>query len=408
MAYGTNNQTITGRYKKFTQSAKGGPWVLSQDSGQSERVVSQGRTGTKTPGWPRLKTTSVGLPVINNYSFSINVVNGAKGFLEQPCNPPTVQVGTRHYGQTRYQGLGSDGSLLAISAAEETALDNRVANDILQKCKHQQVNLLQAYAERCQTADLMASTATRIYNTIRYLRKGEIGKAANEVGVKISRRKKAKFNKHFAKDQKLATASGWLQLQYGWEPLLNDVYGSAEAIAEAENKQMVAKVQSSKKLRREKSTFDNTSANWNIWGESETELTIKYVVYFSVDPGLTRTLAQVGITNPALIAWELLPFSFVADWFIPIGNYISNWDATLGCTFGTGCKTRFIKQSGKSTWIGARNGWSGSTTGSTTYVAVTRTKLLTFPSARPPSFKNPMSFDHVANAMALFYALFRR
>jgi hypothetical protein len=33
-------------------------------------------------------------------------------------------------------------------------------------------------------------------------------------------------------------------------------------------------------------------------------------------------LRQMGLGNPASILWERLPYSFVIDWFIPIGNYL--------------------------------------------------------------------------------------
>jgi hypothetical protein len=29
----------------------------------------------------------------------------------------------------------------------------------------------------------------------------------------------------------------------------------------------------------------------------------------------------LGLTNPLNVAWELVPFSFVVDWFIPIGSF---------------------------------------------------------------------------------------
>jgi hypothetical protein len=34
---------------------------------------------------------------------------------------------------------------------------------------------------------------------------------------------------------------------------------------------------------------------------------------------------SLGLVNPAEIAWEVVPYSFVVDWFLPIGSYISAW-----------------------------------------------------------------------------------
>lgn len=43
--------------------------------------------------------------------------------------------------------------------------------------------------------------------------------------------------------------------------------------------------------------------------------------------------AKVGLTNPLSVAWELIPFSFVVDWFLPIGKYLDALDVPLLYTF---------------------------------------------------------------------------
>jgi len=43
-------------------------------------------------------------------------------------------------------------------------------------------------------------------------------------------------------------------------------------------------------------------------------------------------LEQFGLANPAALAWELIPFSFVADWFVGVGDYLNAQTALLGLT----------------------------------------------------------------------------
>jgi hypothetical protein len=43
-------------------------------------------------------------------------------------------------------------------------------------------------------------------------------------------------------------------------------------------------------------------------------------------------LQQLGLTNPALVAWELVPFSFVFDWFIQVGDWLTGLTALQGVT----------------------------------------------------------------------------
>jgi hypothetical protein len=36
---------------------------------------------------------------------------------------------------------------------------------------------------------------------------------------------------------------------------------------------------------------------------------------------------NLGLTDPLSVAWELIPYSFVVDWFVPIGTYLDNLNA---------------------------------------------------------------------------------
>lgn len=47
------------------------------------------------------------------------------------------------------------------------------------------------------------------------------------------------------------------------------------------------------------------------------------------NPGL-RQLNGLGLLNPALLWWELLPYSFVVDWFLPVGDVLTSLTAGIG------------------------------------------------------------------------------
>jgi len=41
-------------------------------------------------------------------------------------------------------------------------------------------------------------------------------------------------------------------------------------------------------------------------------------------------LARWGLINPATVVWELVPFSFVVDWFAPVGNTLDALTSGVG------------------------------------------------------------------------------
>lgn len=65
-----------------------------------------------------------------------------------------------------------------------------------------------------------------------------------------------------------------------------------------------------------------------------------------VDNPHVFSVEQMGLLNPASIAWELVPFSFVIDWFIPVGKYVASLSEYAGCSFVNAYETTFIRTRG--------------------------------------------------------------
>jgi hypothetical protein len=122
-------------------------------------------------------------------------------------------------------------------------------------------------------------------------------------------------------------------------------------------------------------------------------------------------MAGFGLTSPVSLAWELIPFSFVVDWFLPIGSAIQAFSAFEGLTFMSGYKTYFtksnvlLKVSENYTHVDVNplNSYVLKDKGSCFGFRVTmnRSVLSNFPSPSTPKLKNPLSLIHAANAAAL-------
>lgn len=111
-------------------------------------------------------------------------------------------------------------------------------------------------------------------------------------------------------------ASTWLQAVYGWMPLFNDMKNGAEFLA------------SSLSTRRRttyraiaRTTGVVTSASPSNWSAKGSCSKLYYVVA-RIEEKTQRSLAFNGQLDIKQIAWELTPYSFVADWFIPIGSWL--------------------------------------------------------------------------------------
>lgn len=109
-------------------------------------------------------------------------------------------------------------------------------------------------------------------------------------------------------------ASNWLELQYGWLPLLQDAEDGAKMLAHFLEVPFHKTVKFGDLRGGSISGASTPYAGWG--GACHTRVSYTALIK-------ERNVAQLtGLTDVASVAWELLPYSFVVDWFIPIGDYL--------------------------------------------------------------------------------------
>jgi len=296
---------------------------------------------------------------------------------------------------------------------------SRLNSALLPLIKDQKVNLAQVFAERSLTAELVTSTAITLAKTFSDLKRGNlVGAVKTLTGspppkhVKNFWKKYGPINIHTnpqgAKDR---AANTWLQLQYGWKPLLQDVYGSAELCAQSLQRSRVTKVSTKQKYKSYVQNIYHVGLSGNLVATENyyDTFSCKQSCSFSVESAAARSMSEIGVSNPLALAWELLPYSFVVDWFLPIGPWLGNIDATAGLTLNS----RVISY--------AYHHWCefvcspGSNAGDQYDVDMSarpeiweygRDTFGTFPNNPLPEFKNPFSMTHCLNALALLGQVF--
>lgn len=163
--------------------------------------------------------------------------------------------------------------------------------------------------ESHQTLKLIGDSASRIYKGLKLVKRGNIVGAAYALGggkavKRLSPRAIASKT----------PASAWIELQYGWKPLLEDVHGAAQFLAKQLEFPLVKTYKVQKRKRLTTTTTGGTLGAAS-YGETRGQLIARLS---------EASVAQLsGLLDPASVAWELLPWSFVVDWFIPIGSYLA-------------------------------------------------------------------------------------
>jgi hypothetical protein len=351
---------------------------------------------------------------MNPYTCSKAVHRYASGAFETR-NKAYPFYRSRDVGALENIWVQTDRSWTDVSAEERAAVDNLARSRTLLKLKDSSVNLGQMYAERKQAARMIGETAINLAKCMTSLRTGDYAAAARAIGVEPPRRAvnryRKEFNKDYGRNQSKAIANGWLGLQYGWKPLLSDIFGACEAIANSQYAPIRSRVIGKAKTVVERTKVITDANRITLTSVETIEYIRKYTVYFQMKNEVNHTMSAMGVTNPLLLVWELLPYSFVVDWFIPIGNYLSSFDATVGLDFDKGCATEFRRITTTRKWV-AVNGnrfadtINGFANGGSEWVTVSRGPIFSFPLPGYPSFKNPVSLVHAANAIALLQKTF--
>lgn len=247
-----------------------------------------------------------------------------------------------------------------------------------------------------QALKMITDSATRIYKGYKAARRGNFYGAAVALLHATPR-------EHLL--SKKVHANNWLELQYGWLPLLQDTHDAAQFLAHQLNYplQTVVHVHA----RRKYESFSPIGSGWVQFGhiQGQLDLHIKAILKEK------DVMALSGLLDPLSVAWELMPYSFVIDWFIPIGNYLSarGLKSALTGTFVTSTK-RLVRQSEPKlmhNWGSDGDPWMVGLGNSTAnyWTTVHGSRSISTNLAIPlPSFKplgKVASWRHAANAVAL-------
>lgn len=286
-------------------------------------------------------------------------------------------------------GGGESAPRLSFSPAEENMLLDKLG----EKIRGHTFNAGVFLGTQHQTLAMITHTAFRVRQGINaLLRKGRTrdivralttGKVDVRSGYEVTSLKPADLS------------DLWLEAQYGWLPLLNDVDQGVKALARNYDtyysNRFVAQIQ----------VQDNgflTSTNTTT--EYETRLGKRIIYNVTGTNKLEFQLTAMGLKDPASVLWELTPWSFVVDWFFPVGTFLSNL-ALFPSLSGTWVSTLYRRSTTKFTTSSSSFPMVRPQT--QLEIDVTRTVGSSPLAVPPPSFVNPLnsSWKRAANSVAL-------
>jgi len=223
-------------------------------------------------------------------------------------------------------------------------LRNKSQTEAMDRLNQGNMELAVTMAEMHKTINHLATVSTRLFSAYFQLRRRDWTGLAKTLGLKRSI------------SQGVSTqAKHWLEFQYAWNPLIMDVaavYGLAkDGLDKRPTVKAVREVKEPCVLPASLLTWVAETRPGGVDGEMrivadhidvEVEIGCKTIIHAEVESRYTQGLKSLGLVNPTAIAWELVPFSFVFDWFVPVGTFLGAVTAPMGMDFLSGTRTEWL------------------------------------------------------------------
>lgn len=348
-----------------------------------------------------------GVSFMKTKRLHLNRKQVSPGYLEAVATLGPVKPSTLTYW---WFGPGNDGFTTVVFTSPNVADGLTKAQiDCLEKASDVKGNLAVTIAEANKTMSMIGSVAKRVASGVLQLKRGNVLGAWKTLAPSVAAPKKVKDrHAHRARSRnawKIAVAqwqakcravklenrkngtnipfppkpseqrfisreavdNDWLMVQYGIKPLLADAANLAEMAAQrfvghpkifSVSSQLSYNGRAWSKTKTPYLVLQKTVVNGFLnHGTGAPGFSIDYSLLESksVAAGLTlqvqspafQTLNQV-VGNPLVVVHELIPLSFVADWFLDIGGYLERMTALNGLSVLDGYTTQVVTTRGLS------------------------------------------------------------
>lgn len=332
-----------------------GPFARTVPSSSSVQSTHVSNPVTHHMGFPWRATSSY-YRAISYWSYEDTAATQDLGLSGNPYNERTFfhwdgcYFGSIHIGDIQIGYVGS---------GEESNTISKATTECLVKLGEGKVNLGQFIAESRKTAQTLASTGSDLLKLLLHVKRGNLSALPRDYGVLVDH-----------------LGNNWLRWQYGWKPLCKDLYEIHQQLTRGLNKPHIFSVR--------KSASSSLSGKWTQLGlacSGTTKFTANVCITAALTDEFLAKANNYGLVNPLSLGWELIPYSFVVDWFMPIGNTLASLSAPAGLRFVDGsagiAREGFVEVD--SPWCGrARNDM----------IIFSRNKLYNFPPT-PLPYANP-------------------
>lgn len=271
-------------------------------------------------------------PSVQIRSEKVNRFTGAKSY---------TGTATGYVGGSGYSLLPS----LATNKFSWVDLNDQCVIKALAKFSDGPIDIGVLLGERRESLEFLSDTAERAFGMMKAVKRRDVKAIKQSLRIQEGSQRHYRSVLHEVAD---APTDLWLSSALAVKPMVADAYGVMEALetkeqAEPPMKKAVATVKDLVPYEYNSSAY--LLGNYFLFkAAGDIELLVKVRFDAEMRNDLLFRLSQVGVANPLSLAWNLLPLSFVADYFGNVGDYFQASGSTVGLKFKAGSITNTAKR----------------------------------------------------------------
>lgn len=233
---------------------------------------------------------------------------------------------------------------LPLHSGPSSNIENRLLAGALSQLKDQKINLALALMEGKKSLQTLGSVITKLYAIINAIRKKDLGYLTDAFGFRtLNRNARGVYTKD--------ASNLWLEAMYGVMPIIYDIYGICELFSSQLRTEGFRIVVRSKIEYIDTDTLViSPTSPLGVFVDGSIDVnhhvTQKVALWYELEAENLHLAEALGLTNPALLIWELTRLSFVVDWLIPIGSVLSGLTSDLGFKYIGGTHTYMSRANG--------------------------------------------------------------
>lgn len=232
-------------------------------------------------------------------------------------------------------------------AIDHSILD-RLENKVMVKLAAVDVNAGAELGESRETLRMLADKALTAAAAFKAIKSKDMNGLKKALGIRD--------RKDFAGNVGEAIGKRRLEFEYGWKPL---IMSTADLVDKFHKGLKRPQVLSARSVHKDSYPVTLELANKNrvlsVSGSSDRLHICK--IFASPKGEYLDALGQLGVTNPLGVMWELMPYSFVIDWFIPVGDILEAASLTHSMNCLGGYRAVWQQQSTSSTELFEHEVW---------------------------------------------------